>query len=200
LERRRQTAAWQPRTEAELLQSQMEAIDAWNRVRAIREEAARVVAESRDLREDVQRRMEALRASHDAVMHRSRMILEGTASGGSVRAVVAHRGPTFRAAFIEQLEDHGIVPIATPLNGAEALGAVVAEQPDLLVVESRTALVSGVELVNEVYLFAPRTVVAAQGDDEEELERLLDAGAHLTFHRSTPVDSVVRQICALMAI
>ncbi len=52
--------------------------------------------------------------------------------------------------------------VASSGNGADAVGTVVAEQPDLLLVEDLLAMVPGELVVREAARFSPSTVVRAQ--------------------------------------
>jgi DNA-binding NarL/FixJ family response regulator len=100
--------------------------------------------------------------------------------------VIAHRQEWFVRQLAEGLREHGITVLAATDNGAEALGFVVAEQPDVLLVEDKLAMLSGAELVAEAALFAPHSIVAVQVPDNDGVCRTLDAGARNTFARRVP--------------
>jgi CheY-like chemotaxis protein len=55
-------------------------------------------------------------------------------------------------------------------NGAEALGVVVAEQPDVLLTGDRLAMMTGWDLLAQARLYAPGTVLAVQASDEQQAD------------------------------
>jgi CheY-like chemotaxis protein len=60
-------------------------------------------------------------------------------------------------------------------NGADAVGVVAAEQPDLLLVEDRLPMVSGEQVIAGVRTFSPNTLIAAQVAYSDRVGALLDA-------------------------
>ena len=194
---------WHPRSELDVAAQQLRAIEIFNRARHMREEAAAAAARSRELRMDAARSLEVLRREHDAVVARAHEqlrvtghLLHGTAER---RAVLAHRNGWFVSRIGAVLEDSGVHVIAEVYNGADAVGLVVAEQPDLVLVEDVLAMVPGEEVVREVRRFSPETVVAAQVAHAERIGRLLDAGAAAVFQRQIPPVDVARALLELVA-
>ena len=57
-----------------------------------------------------------------------------------------HRQAWFRGKVASGLQAGGVAVEADLENGADALGAVVAEQPDFLLVEDKLPMVSGLDL------------------------------------------------------
>jgi CheY-like chemotaxis protein len=179
---------------AMLVQRQVEAMDAWNVARTQRE--ATYTAQpgvSREARLDFARRLDAVHCAHEAMLVHAGDFL--ARQGGPLlsplpqRAVIAHRQEWFIRQLTDGLLEHGITVVAATNNGAEALGVVVAEQPDVLLVEDRLTMLSGAELVAEAALFAPYTIVAAQVRDNDGVGRLLNAGARTAFVRQVaPAD------------
>ena len=97
------------------LARQLEAVDAWNAQRRLREAL-----------------LTAGPATRDERMHRTRRL----------------------AAL---LEEHGVLVLDSTDDGADALGAVVAEQPDIVLSGDRLAMMSGQVLLDETRLFSPQT-------------------------------------------
>lgn len=82
-------------------------------------------------------------------------------------------------------------------NGADALGVVIAEQPDVLFIGDRLAMTTAPALLAEAALFAPRTVLVAQSEHGEE-RALLHAGACAVLPRLLPTADVSRRLHALI--
>ena len=173
------------RSDVEVAAQQLRAIDAFNRARHMREQAAAAAARSREMRLDAARSMEVLRRQHAAVVKRSHEHLEASGqllrTTAERRAVLAHRNDWLVGSLTRTLESHGVRVAAGTDNGAVAVGLVVAEQPDLGLVDYTLAMVAGVEVVCEVRRFSPDTVVAAQAADGYRVVQLLDAGATTVF-------------------
>lgn len=83
-------------------------------------------------------------------------------------------------------------------NGADAVGLVVAEQPDLVLVEDTLAMLPGLEVIREVRRFSPDTVVVAQAAYGDRVGQLLDAGATTVITRSVPPHDVAQSVLRLM--
>jgi CheY-like chemotaxis protein len=191
-------------SEAELVTAQRRAIEAFSAARRAAEQAVLATATSREQRMDAERRREVLQAQHHAVVARSqagagRRDRPGT-SDVPLRAVVAHRNEWFTGRLVAALGEAGVVVLCTTGNGAEAVGVCVAEQPDLVVVEERTAMISGEEVVRDVRRFVPTALVAAQVAYEDRVGALLDAGAQAAYARRVPpadlAADVLRQLAA----
>ncbi|MBW3611859.1 MAG: hypothetical protein KY438_10085, partial [Actinobacteria bacterium] len=69
----------------------------------------------------------------------------------------------------------GVRVVARLDNGADALGVVVAEQPDLVLVEESLAMLPGQEVVREIRQFSPHTLVVAQVAYGDRAGQMLDA-------------------------
>ncbi len=68
-------------------------------------------------------------------------------------------------------------------NGAEAVGFVIAEQPDLLLVEDSLSMMSGEDVLRSVLPYAPHTVCVAQVAHEDRVGALIEAGARMVWTR-----------------
>ena len=179
-----------PRSQLELLQSQLAAIDAWNRARRACEEAEASVDMTREMRLDVSRRMEARRREQAAVVARADAHLRASgtvvAKNAAPRAVLAHRSTWLRDKVAARLTDSGVTVVASLEDGADAAGVVVVEQPDLVLVEDRLPTLPGQELVRRVRSFSPRTLVGVHVLDGGAVAPFMDAGAQAVFTRRIP--------------
>ncbi|MCU1691590.1 MAG: hybrid sensor histidine kinase/response regulator [Frankiales bacterium] len=145
--------------------------------------AAREARMEQERREAVRRReQEALQARASAV-HASDPVRP--------RAVVLHRAAWTRQALCQALVRAGVDVVEMHEDGAAGLGAVIAEQPDLVVVQEQLPWKDGLEVVREVRRFAPSARVAVHLDRPAGEQGARAAGAHAVFPRSTrPVDMV----------
>jgi CheY-like chemotaxis protein len=187
-------------TELDLIRRQLDGMAVWHRQRHAQEVAARA-ARTREQRLDRSRRMAVLREEHraiiaatDASLRESMLLLGGTAP----RAVVAHRDDWFAAKVLDELAGAGVQVVAAPHNGAEAVGAVVAEQPDLVLVEDVLPMLCGEDVVREVLACAPRTRVGAQVAHDDRVQVMLSAGATAAWARRVPPAEVARGLLALL--
>jgi hypothetical protein len=187
-----------------LLLRQMEGIDAWNRARKSREQALQSGPLSRQDRLDAARRIDMLAHAHAIMLARASWDLaeQPTPLGDVVahRAVVAHRHLWFVDKLSEGLEGGGVDVIGASDNGAEALGVVVAEQPDLLVLGDALVMLTAVELLSDVALFAPATLRVAQVSNSNGVGSMLDAGAQSVFTPQVPPQEVADHLLALLEL
>lgn len=197
-------APWQLRTELHLLGQQLEAIDRFNRARHTREAAAAASARTREMRLDASRSMEVLRRQHDAVIARAHAqlrasgdILHGTAER---RVVLAHRSEWFLRQVSTALHTSGVSVVAELDNGADVVGLVVAEQPDLVLVEDALAMARGEDVLREAREFAVDTLVGVQVASDDRMGSLLDAGAAAVYSRRTPPRDVADSLLSLLAV
>jgi CheY-like chemotaxis protein len=193
--------AWRRLSEATLLCAQIEGITAWNQARRAREEALAAPVLTREIRLDQRRKAEALQRRQRALLARADaspvephpLLLQV-----GPRAVVAHRQPWFRDQVGAALERYGVQVLASLDNGADAAGVVIAEQPDVLVMEDQLPMSTGPDLAVDVRLFSPATIVAAQTASADRMGALLDAGARLVYTRLVPPHDIVRDVCVLV--
>jgi CheY-like chemotaxis protein len=179
-----------PRSRLDLLEAQLAAIEAWNAARAASDAAAQNVGLTREMRLDLSRRIEARRREHAAVLARAAEHLRASAaplgSDAPVRAVIAHRSPWLREKVASRLCERGVAVVGEFDDGADAAGAMVVEQAELLLVEDRLPTLSGAEVVRHVRVFSPATVVGAHVLDSSGVAPLADAGARAVFTRRIP--------------
>jgi CheY-like chemotaxis protein len=189
-------------TEAELTRMQVEAIDSWHRARRMAEQAEQSRNASREVRMDVSRRLEVLRAQHAALVGRADRHLRDSvhllSRQAARRAVLVHRNEWFLTKVGDELERQGIRVVEALSNGAEAVGVVVAEQPDLLLVEDSLPMLPGEAVVREARRFAPRTLVVGHVEYQDRMQVLLDAGAVTAYTRRVPPAEVARGLAGLL--
>lgn len=141
---------------------QVQAVEAWLAARRVQEQALRLPGMTRDERLFADRQLDALRQTHDAIKiccARGLAAHAGSFSWAAPTAVVAHRHAWLAQQLALHLGERGVLLVASTDNGAEALGAVVAEQPDLLLAGDRLAMMTGVDLLSAVRAYAPDTLV-----------------------------------------
>ncbi len=191
-----------PRTEGELTRMQLDAVDAWHRARHEAEQSGAAGPASREARMDVARRLEVLRAQHRAIIERSEQHMEASvhllARRMQPRAVVVHRNEWFTRKVCEGLAALGVEVVGELENGAHGVGVVVAEQPDLLVVEDTLPMVPGEDVIRQARQFSPSTIVVAQVAYEDRIPALLEAGARAAYTRRVPPDDVVSGVLELL--
>ena len=190
---------------AEVLADQVRGISAWNTARRaieMAEEAAEAGARSREMRLDLDRRMEVIRRQHEALVRRTEEQLAASArvlrSTAPARAQVVHRNEWFRDKLVAGLADGGVDVIAQLENGADAVGVAVAEQPDLLVLEDKLPMITGEEVIRQVRQFSPLTIAVVQVSYDDDVPAALEAGARTAFTRRVPPADVAREICQLV--
>ena len=186
------------RSQLDLLKAQLAAVDAWNDARRDAEAQAEVGAVSREMRLDLGRRLEARRREHLALVARAEQQLRETGGALSAaarrRAVLAHRNAWLRDSVAKRLEELGVCVVGAFGDGAEAAGTVVVEQPDLVLVEDRLPTVSGLELVQRIRAFSPRTVIGVQCLDEGGVPTFVRAGAEPVFTRRVPPTDIAEHL------
>lgn len=151
---------------AEILLRQLEALDTWNAARHQRERMISSGVRSREAQVDAARRMHVLNHAHQALLERTGEFLTGAsgplAASAAHRAVIAHRHEWLVTKMSDALRSRGVFVVGVTDSGAEALGLTVAEQPELLFTGDRLTMMTPGELLAEVTLFSPRTLLAVQ--------------------------------------
>lgn len=185
---------------ADRLARQLAGIDSWNASRPLRAETIRRAATSREQRLDVQRRLASLDRTQDAILDAVTCELardpEPMTPPGRT-AVIAHASAWYASRLADLLTLAGITVLATTDDAPEALGTLVAEQPDVLMCGERLRMMTGCMLLAEAALFAPHTLLVAQVDDGSE-QMALAAGATVTVLRGDPPAEVVATLIALL--
>ena len=190
------------RSQLELLTAQVRAIDAWNRSNRLSRDAESVIGLTREMRLDLNHRLEARRREQAALVAR---VDEQLRSSGQllsarrpVRAVLAHRNAWLCGKMITRLEEYGVTVVGVFTDGADAAGTVVAEQPELVFFEDRLPSLAGSDLVRRVRDFSPLSVIGAQVEDSRGIAPLVDVGAHAVFTRRVPPVDMADQLLACL--
>jgi CheY-like chemotaxis protein len=193
------TAA-RPRSSGELFQRQLEGIDAWHRWRG--QPTHRAATITREHRLDNAREDEAIRQTQAAIVERTGLHLLG--SGDllrwplPIRAVLVLRHEWFRDKVCQALVDNGVDVVARSADGAEALGIIIVEQPDLLLAEDTLPMLEGARLLAQVRRFAPATCSVAQVAYDDAIGPMLEAGARAACTRRMPPADVALTLRATL--
>jgi CheY-like chemotaxis protein len=190
------------RSDVELAVAQLHAIDAWHAERHRRESELQDRSHTREGRLDAARAVEALRRAHSALVDhvaaQSQADEAPLSSAATRRLVVVHRNAWFAEKVRRLVAEQGVQVVAEVDNGADGLGILVAEQPDLLLLEDALPMVTGEEIAREAARFAAPTAVVVQVTDEARIGPLMDAGAVAVFHRRVPPVDVANELGALV--
>jgi CheY-like chemotaxis protein len=189
------------RSELALAAQQLEAVDSWHRARA-KQEAIAVGSRTREARMDLARRMEVLRRQQDAIIRRSQEQLQASGrlihNAAPTRAVIVHRNEWFQGKITEGLRELGIEVVAQLDNGADAVGTVVAEQPDLLLVEDNLPMQPGPDVIRLSRLYSPETIIAGHVAYDDRVAIMLEAGAAAAYTRRVPPVEVAEALGHLL--
>lgn len=191
-----------PRRTIDVAVQQLAAIDRFHSARRQAEAAAESAAKSREDRLDVARRRDILRRQHEAMIAQSHQQLCLTSGALSLvagpRVMLAHRSEWFAGKVGVLLHEEGVHVTATVSNGADAIGAAIAEQPDLVLVEDALEMVSGEQVIAQVRELCPDTVVTAQVPYNDDVAPMLRAGVAAVFTRKAPPADVARELLNLL--
>lgn len=186
----------------QMLIRQLQGIDEWNSDLRRRREVLTRSGMSREAEVDAAHQCAALDQAQLALVRRLHEVLAAdprplTADSGS-RAILAHRQDWFVRSTSAALAELGVTVVAALDNGADAVGAVVAEQPDLLLVEESLPMMTGRQVVAETVRFAPATMLVVQVGHADRIGALLEAGVRTAVTRQVPPADVARQMHALL--
>lgn len=191
-----------PRRSVDVAVQQLTAIDRFHTSRRLAEEAAASTVRTREERLDLSRRRDVLRRQHRAMIaqsHQQLCLTSGVLDHmAQPRVVLAHRSEWFAGRVSTALQEHGVHVAARVGNGADAIGAAVAEQPDLVLVEDHLEMVPGEQVISQVREFCPDTVLTAQVPYGDRVGELLEAGAAAVFTRRIPPLEVARQLLSML--
>lgn len=180
---------------------QVEAIDAWNSARRAREQALQAGHLTRQDRMDVTRQMGVLKRTQDAIASataRGCTLDVGPMRVPRLTGVIAHRHAWFAEKVAVLLRERGMTIVACTDNGADALGVVVAEQPDIVLTSDRLAMISCDVLLEQTRLFAPMTLRVVQASDGQAAEALNMTAEAVFLRQDTPAH-VADAIVTLLA-
>jgi CheY-like chemotaxis protein len=186
----------------ELVRGQLAGLDAWQREAAARRPGERARL-TREQRLDLSRRSAAERHEQQALQRRAGEQMTRCDQLLHVplrtRAVLAHRSPWVRDKLEACLQARGVDVLASQDDGADAVAAVVLEQPDLVLLEDRLPTLTGLQVVHRVRRCAPRTAVGVQLLDAGAAAAMLEGGADAVFMRSVAADEMVDALLGLLA-
>jgi CheY-like chemotaxis protein len=199
---RRSSGGWAARSFADLLRDQLTGIRRFHDDRKAAEQAAAAAGGSREQRLDVSRRLDVVRRQHHALVTRTQASLE--AAGSPLyrlrpRVLIVHRNDWLRRRVTAELPEGEIDVIAQLDNGADGVALLIAEQPDLLLVEDALPQVTGMQLLAAAHRYAPHTRAAIQVAYEDGLAAAVDAGATAVFTRRTPPSDIAAELTRLVA-
>ncbi len=119
-------------------------------------------------------------------------------SGSEVTAVVADDHPVFVDGLVTVLSDRGVRVVATARDGAEAVAAVAAHRPDVVLMDLSMPGTSGLEATRRVLAEHPATavVVLTMSNDDESVFAALRAGARGYVLKGATADDIVRAVAA----
>jgi len=195
---------WRPRSSVELILDQVRAIGAWvqdpvGNQPACAPKGGRV---PREMPLDLAGELAALRATHAAVLARAELQLRQTGdplwADSSCRAVLAHRDVWWRERVADYLTAQGVQVIAQAGDGADVVGVLIVEQPDLVVVQDLLPLLPGLQVVRQARRYAPTSLIAAHLLDRGQAQPFLTAGADVAFSRRDRPGEVAEQLVALL--
>ena len=180
---------------------QIQRTDAWIADRRDREQVLGRAELSRDQRLDAARETETLRRTHDAIKGRCARGLSCEVEPmrpPGLTAVIAHRHAWLVERLVLFLGAYGVTVLECTDNGAEALGVVVAEQPDVLVAGDCLAMMPGHALLTRARRYAPRTLLAGQASYEEQAR--YETVADTVFLRHHAPDDIADTLVAMLIL
>lgn len=186
------------RSELDLTRARLHAIDAWHRARRRSEAAAESAELTREMRLDLNRRMQARRREQAAIVARADEQLRCSGdvlrAETEVRVVLAHRNAWLRDKIASRMAEQGLRIVGVFDDGADAAGTIVVEQPDLVLVEDRLPTLPGLDLVRRVRAYSSNTVIGVQVLDSTGISPFVDAGAQAVFTRRIPPADIADQL------
>ena len=185
------------RTPLELLEARRHAVDAWGRARRAVEAMVQTCRPGAEL----QRLQDARRREERALLDRVERVLRRGEELAPlpVRAVLAHRDQGLVGQVARRLTAAGVQVVGAFSDGADAAGTIVAEQPDLVLVQDALPTMSGLDVLDRVRTFCPDAVLGAQVSDHGGIGAYVDAGARAVFTRRIMADEVAERLLACLS-
>jgi DNA-binding response OmpR family regulator len=112
--------------------------------------------------------------------------------------VLAHRNAWLCGKVRARLEERGVTVVGVFSDGADAAGTIVAEQPELVLLEDRLPSLAGGDLVRRVRDFSPLSIIGAQVEDSRGIAPLVGLGAHAVFTRRIAPVEMADQLLACL--
>lgn len=191
IENRPQPCVLTLRSEREVLLDQQQGIAAWTRAHPT-EPLSHDGSLSREARVDRARNSDVVQRQRQALVDWSARQMKV----GTRRVVLVHRNDWFKQKVTTALEDAGIAVVADLENGADAIGVVVAEQPDVVLVQDKLPMTTGLDVLKAVREFAPNSVVLAQVEGDADIAPFLEAGARKAYPRRVPPADIAADVRA----
>lgn len=192
---------WKPRSLPDLLHDQLAAFVLFHSDRNVAERAVTAAGLSREQKLDAHRRVDVVRRQHQALLGAVKAALD--TSGPPLpnlvpRMLLVHRNDWLRQRVAAALAERGIDVVAHLDNGADGIGVLVAEQPDVLLVEDALPQVTGLQMLVAARRYAPRTMLAVQVPYDDGVGPALHAGAVATFTRRIPPADIADGLARLV--
>ncbi len=153
---------------------------------------------SREARMDRDRRRSALRAEKASLIAHARHRLADSEQllhvPGRVRVVLAHRNDWFRGRVAAALSAAGVDVTDESVDGADAVGAIAAEQPDVALIEELLPTYRGLEVIERLQQAAPATRLAVQVADSSTAEQFQRRGVCAVLTRNMPPAEVAERL------
>ena len=149
-------------------------------------------ARSREARGSATRDLHVWRRAHQALLDRTADELDRDPAPMLTpprTAVLAHSQRGYADMIRGCLDALGIPVLFSSVNGPDALGVVIAEQPSVLFVSDSLEMMTGPDLLREAARFSPQTVLAACTVPSRQ-EATFSAGAHAVFMRNQTADTI----------
>lgn len=186
----------------DLLEHQLQGIEVWSRYRRDCEQVLLTAGLSREGRLDAARARDALDRAHASLVgHLDRALaadVDTLHAKIGPRAVLVHRHEWFVEKMRQALSELGVLVVAVCDNGTDAVGILIAEQPDLVLVEDSLPMVTGEAVLTQARRFCPATAVVAQVASGDRIGALLDAGARTAVTRQVPPADLAAQMVDLL--
>ena len=117
-----------------------------------------------------------------------------------VRVVIADDHPLFREGLRTLLADLGADVVAEAADGSEAVAAVATHRPDVVLMDLRMPVVSGIEATERISRDHPdvSVLVLTMSEDTASLQAALSAGARGYLLKEAGKDDVGRALDAVL--
>jgi DNA-binding NarL/FixJ family response regulator len=117
------------------------------------------------------------------------------------RCLVADDHPALVAAVSDFLESQGFDVVDRARDGVAAVAGVKETRPDIALVDYRMPRLAGVELLEQIRLAAPETLIAVYTADTDQniVGAVFDAGADALILKDAPLADLAQALRAICA-
>lgn len=114
----------------------------------------------------------------------------------TIRVVLADDHAIVRKGMRELLEESGIAVVGEAADGQQAVDQALALQPDIVLMDVRMPVLTGIEATRRIRADAPqiKVLVLTAYDDQPYVFALLDAGAQGYVLKTADADAIVRAV------